>query len=70
MKKQNYSITFSYKAVITVNVKAASEDEAKELAKKDFSDKFRRAGANNINTEDDTYSVEGIINMDKTWNAL
>jgi hypothetical protein len=69
-KKKNINVTFGYKAVITVQVKADNEDEAKQIAQKEFNDKFRLPGANNIVIEDDSFQVSGVINMDETWNML
>lgn len=69
-KKKNYSVTFGYKAVITVEVKANNEDEAKQLATSQFNDKFRLPGAGNINIEDDSFQISGILNIDETWSML
>lgn len=69
-KKTNYTVTIGYKAVIEVRVKADSEAEAKKLATADFDDKFRLPGATNIDINDDKFAVQGIINMDETWNMV
>lgn len=66
--KTEYQITIGYRAVVTVTVKAESEDEAKKLGLDYFRDK-RNFGAK-ANIEDDSYKVDGILNMDNTWNAL
>ena len=63
--KENYQITIAYKAVITVEVKT----EAKELGLKYFQQN-RSFKGKHINLEDDYFKVEGVLNMDKTWNAL
>jgi len=69
-KKKSIHVTFGYKAVVTVQVKADNEDAAKELAIKQFNDDFRVPGANNIVIEDDSFQVGGILNMDETWGML
>ena len=70
MKKQktNYQITIGYKAVICVNVKAETQEAAKKLALQEFSDKFRHGGSNKIEIQDDHFKVDGILDMDATWN--
>lgn len=70
--KTNYNITIGYKAVITINVKADNEAEAKEAAKKIFEDTVRKKPYQNskVVLEDDTYKVDGILDMDRTWNQL
>jgi hypothetical protein len=69
-KKTQYQITIGYKAVITVDINANDEAEAKKLALAEFTDKFCRGGSNKINIQSDNYKVDGIINMDETWNIL
>jgi len=66
---QEYQITFGYKAVITVNVKAESEAEAREKGLKKF-ESVRVAVSKKASLEDDSYKVDGVLNMDETWNAL
>ncbi len=66
--KTNYQITIGYKAVICVSVKAENEIEAKQKAIDQFKNKFCHGGASNINIEDDHYKVDGILDMDATWN--
>lgn len=68
MKKTNYEITIGYRAVVTVEVKAESEAEAKQIGMDYFTN--QRFFGSKSNIEDDTYRVDGIINMDNTWNAL
>lgn len=66
----NYQITFGYRAVITIDVKALSESEAKQVALLEM-DKFKdRAYKGKVLLQDDTYKVDGILNMDETWNIL
>lgn len=69
-KKKNINVTFGYKAVITVSVKASDEIDAREIALKEFNDKFRLPGANNIVIEDDSFQISGVINIDETWGML
>ena len=69
--KTNYQVTFGYKAIIAIDVKANSEEEAKEEAIKILQtnrDKMYRNG--NINLQDDNFKAEGILNMDETWNQM
>ncbi len=66
--KTNYQITIGYKAVITVSVKAENEEEAKKKGLDLFKDKFQRSGSERINIEDDNFKVDGIVDMDRTWN--
>jgi hypothetical protein len=68
----NYQVTIGYKAVITVDVKADSESEAKEKALDFFKNKERKNWytRNNIALQDDTFGSYGVIDMDKTWNEL
>lgn len=70
-KKTNYRITIGYKAVISVEVQANSEDEAKLIALEEF--KKRRDNkmyGKNIILEDDLFGVDGVVNQDKTWGML
>lgn len=67
----NYHVTIFYKAILTVNVKCSSEDEAKRLAEtslKNKRDKMFSTG--NINLEDDSFKANGVLNMDETWNQI
>lgn len=67
----NYDVVFGYKAVITVSVKSESEKEAKDLAKILFEkNKDKMFKTNVVTLQDDSYSPDGITNMDKTWNEL
>lgn len=67
-KKINYQLTIGYKAVITVNLKAENEEQAKKLALEEF-EKYRHYG-NKCDIQDDSFNVYGVLDMDKTWNAL
>lgn len=68
MKKINYQITIGYKAVLTIDTKADNEEEAKKKALEEF-EKYRHFG-NKINIQDDSFNAYGILDMDKTWNAI
>ena len=59
----NYDITIGYRAVITVGIKANSEQEAKEKARNKMLN-------GKVSLADDTYQVHGILDMDETWNML
>lgn len=57
-KKTEFQVTIGYKAVLSVNVKADTEDEAKQKALAEF-EKFRHFG-NNIDIQDDNFGAYGI----------
>ena len=67
-----YKITIGYKAVISVDVKAKNEAEAKEKATKIFNDSVRTKPYKNkdVILEDDTFKVDGVVDMDRTWDIL
>jgi hypothetical protein len=69
--KTNYQITIGYKAVITMDVVAENEKEAKEFAiecMKTRRDKmFKKQG---VDLQDDNFAVHGVLDMDKTWNMV
>jgi ribosomal protein L21 len=65
----NYQVTIGYKAVVSVDVKANNEKEAKEKAIEVFKkqkDKIYNRGG--VYLQDDNYKPDGILNMDSTWN--
>jgi len=66
---ENYNITLAYKAVLSVGLKANSREEAEEKGLEIFK-KQRGFKNKNITIEDDTFSVEGILNMSSTWETL
>jgi hypothetical protein len=68
----NYQITIGYKAVICIDVKANSEEEAKEKATELFNNTVRTKPYQNpkVTMQDDTFKVDGICDMDRTWNML
>jgi hypothetical protein len=67
-KKINYSVTIGYKAVIQIDIKADNEEDAKKQALEYFN-QYRFFG-NKSTINDDNYKVEGILNMDATWNMV
>ena len=64
----NYQITIGYKAVITVDVKASDEKEAKDIALKKFKEQRDKINAKTIHIEDDNFKADGCLDMDATWN--
>jgi len=66
----NYDITIGYKAVITVNINANSEQEAKEKAINEFVKNRNKMISGKLVLQDDTYQVSGVLNMDETWKML
>ena len=69
---ENYQVTIYYKAVITVDVKAESHEEAQAYALKEFKDKEREKWYNrrNINLQDDSFGVSGSVNTTESWEQL
>jgi len=69
---EEYSVTFGYKAVLSVNVKADNEKEAIEKANKEIEKMRGRIASSKLSLEDDSYRSEadGVVNLDKTWNQL
>ena len=65
----NYQITIGYKAVITIDLQAINEEEAKKAAIKIMSDQrdkmFKKKG---VQLQDDNFKADGILDMDATWN--
>ncbi|MFA5195585.1 MAG: hypothetical protein WC401_07285 [Bacteroidales bacterium] len=69
--KTNYQVTFGYKAIITIGVKAENEEQAKKEATEILkSNRDKMFKANNIDLQDDTFKPDGILNMDETWNQF
>jgi len=69
--KTHYQVTFGYKAIITVDIKADNEEDAKNEAVEILKinrDKMYRNG--NISLQDDNFKPDGILNMDETWNQI
>lgn len=67
-KKTNYQVTIGYRAVLQVPIKAENIEEAKALALKEF-EPYRHFG-NKIEISDDSFRVDGILDMDSTYNML
>lgn len=61
-------MTIGYNAVISVDVKADNEKDARKKALEEF-EKYRHFG-NKCDIQDDSFNVYGVLDMDKTWNAL
>ena len=66
--KTNYEVTFGYKAVVTVNLKAENEEEAKKLATEHIS-KYKDFGSKS-EIQSDSFKADGILNIDATWNSI
>lgn len=70
---KEFRVTIGYRAVVNVDVKANSEDEAKDIALQQFNkerEKWYRGKNQKCSLADDTYGANGVIDMDSTWNAL
>lgn len=68
---KNYSVTIGYKSVISINVKAKSEQEAKDKSLEIFNKERQKPYSNkNMNLEDDEIKVAGILNLDESFNLL
>jgi len=70
MKKTNYQITIGYKAIVCVHVKAETEKEVKEIALEKFKDKKDKIYKSEIELQDDNFKVDGILDIDASWNML
>jgi D-alanine-D-alanine ligase-like ATP-grasp enzyme len=71
MTKTNCSITIGYKAVISVNVKADNEEDAKTIALEIFkASKEKMYRRNDVTLEDDNFKADGCLNMDETWGMM
>jgi len=68
--KTNYQVTIGYKAIISVDVKAENEKEAKEIALKTMRKRADIMGRVGVDLQDDNYSADGVLNLDKTWNQF
>lgn len=67
----NYQVTIMYKAIITVNISASDEEDAKEIAITEFEkqrDKMFKTSKTVL--EDDNYKANGVLDMDATWNQF
>lgn len=68
--KTNYQVTIGYKAIITIDVKAENEEQAKKMALEKMRHASDRMITNTVTLGDDNYKVDGILNMDETWNQF
>lgn len=65
--KKNYQITIGYRAVISVNVKAENEAEAKKLGIEKFKGVKDKIFKKDVELQDDNFKADGCIDMDATW---
>lgn len=65
-KKTEFQITIGYKAVVTFNIKADTAEQAKIAAMK----KIDETGIYDGDIQDEIYDVDGVLDMDKTWNMI
>lgn len=65
----NYNITIGYKAALTFDIKAENKEEAEKKAL-DFFIKQRGFKSQKIRIEDDAFKVDGVLDMDNTWNKM
>jgi len=66
----NYQITIGFKAVIQLDIKAEDDKSAKELALKKMDAIRKKIESNSICVADSNYKVDGVLNMDETWNMV
>jgi hypothetical protein len=66
----NYQATIGYKAIITIQVKAENEKEAKEMALEIMKQQRDKISNRKVHLEDDNFKVDGILNLDETWNQF
>lgn len=69
-KKTNFQVTIGYKAVVCVDVYAENEEKAKLYAIEMFKNSKDKIFKRNIDLQDDNYGVNGILDMDSTWNMV
>ena len=69
-KKTNYQVTIGYKAVICVNVQADNESEANKKALETFDKQQAKMNGKSVEIQDSTYKVDGVLDMDATWNMV
>ena len=66
----NYQITIGYKAILTIDVKAENEKEAKEIAMDRMKTVLVKiGGTKGVALQDDNFKADGILDMDATWNS-
>lgn len=66
----NFQVTIGYKAVLSISVKAESEEDAKDKALKIMKEARTKLTTGKMALEDDSYKADGVINTDNTWNML
>lgn len=66
----NYQITFGYRAIITVDVKAENPEDAKKAAMERMKKiQTKIANTKDVSLQDDNFKPDGILDMDATWNS-
>lgn len=60
-------MTIGYKAVITFDVEAKDENEAREIVMEEFKTKSFGEGSD---ISDDNFAIHGVLNLDKTYKML
>jgi hypothetical protein len=66
-KQTEFQITIGYRAVLCMCVKADNEEQAKQKVLAEF-EKVRHF--NKLDIQDDSFRVDGVLNMDETYNML
>ena len=66
---KEYQATIGYKAVICITVKAETVEEAKIKALEKFK-KSKAKSFNGCELQDDLFGVNGIVDIDMTWNMI
>jgi hypothetical protein len=66
--KTNYEVTIHFQALLSVQIKANSEEEAKEKARNLVASKG--IYAKNVSVQDNELKVAGALNMDDSWNKF
>ena len=64
----NYQVTFGYRAILTVSVKADNEKEAKELATEILREQTGKLNSKRTHLETADFKADGVLDMDATWN--
>ena len=70
MSKTNYTLTVGYKAVLSINVKAETIDEAKKMGLEEMKKMQKRISSAKIDLQDDNFKIDGVVDMDASWNIL
>lgn len=69
-QKTHYCLTVGYKAVLSINVKADSIEEAKKLGLEEMKKVQKRISNNKTDLQDDNFKIDGVVDMDASWNIL